>query len=81
MGYKETLIELHSQKLQYSKLPLAEQSDKEDAVMRVILEQMQERWPGPYTIEEYFDSKRMAFAIRLKFEDKNQELMWKIKHS
>lgn len=81
MGYEKALIELHSKKLQYSELPVTEQSDKEDVVMGAILAEMQKFWPGPYTVEEYYNTKRMAFALRLKFEDKNQELMWRIKHS
>lgn len=41
---------------------------------------MQEFFPGPYTIEEYYDANLGRFNYRLKFEDPKQELLWKIKY-
>lgn len=40
---------------------------------------MQLSFPGPYVIEEYFDTKSMSFNYRPKFEDTKQETLWRIK--
>lgn len=81
MDYKQLLSHLHSQKLQYSSLPLNERSDKEKEVMSTIQETMQANYPGPYVVEEYYNSRKMCFALRLKFDDPKQETMWMIKNS
>jgi len=41
---------------------------------------MQDFFPGPYTVEEYYNSELNKFDYRLKFEDPKQELLWKIKY-
>lgn len=79
--YKDLLISLHNSKLQYSKLPMTERDDKEKQVMATVQETMQERFPGPYVVEEYYDTKRMSFALRLKFNTPAEETMWMIKNS
>lgn len=81
MTYRQLLAHLHNNKLQYSNLPMTEQSDKEKEVMEVIQETMQANYPGPYVVEEYYDSKKMTFALRLKFESPQEETMWTIKNS
>lgn len=81
MNYKQLLAHLHNNKLQYSNLPMSEQSDKEKAVMDTIQEIMQSNFPGPYVVEEYYDSKNMKFALRLKFKSPQEETMWTIKNS
>jgi hypothetical protein len=42
---------------------------------------MQQRYPGPYIVEEYFDSKKIMFQYRLKFETPADETFWMIQQS
>ena len=81
MTAKELLLHLHNNKLQYSNLPLSEQEDKDKEVMKTIEDVMQANYPGSYIVEEYYDSKRMSFGLRLKFNSPQEETMWWIKNS
>ena len=42
---------------------------------------MQRRWPGAYVIEEYYDTTRGYFALRLKFQDPREETIWLLRWS
>ena len=42
---------------------------------------MQAHYPGPYTIECYFNSKIGGFGYRLKFEDPKEQTLWLLKYS
>lgn len=81
MTYRQLLVHLHSNKLQYSNLPVSEQEDKEKEAMKTIDEIMQANYPGPYVVEEYYDTKRMSFSLRLKFNSPAEETLWTIKNS
>ena len=39
------------------------------------------QYPGNYVIEEYYDTTAMKFDLRLKFQNAQEELLWKIKWS
>lgn len=41
---------------------------------------MQDFFPGPYSVEEYYDANLGRFNYRLKFEDPKQETMWRMKY-
>jgi hypothetical protein len=45
------------------------------------LQIVQKKYPGKYTLVEYFDNKLGRFNYRLNFFDAKDELMWKIKYS
>lgn len=83
MNFKELLSHLHSQKLQYRTYgkETLEKTDPDEEVMKTIQEVMQANYPGPYIVEEFYDAKRMCFALRLKFNSPQEEIMWTIKHS
>ena len=42
---------------------------------------MQRRWPGAYVIEEYYNTTRGCFALRLKFQDPHEETLFMLKWS
>jgi hypothetical protein len=42
---------------------------------------LQKHWPGAYVVEEYYDSTRGCFALRLKFQDPHEEVMWRLRWS
>lgn len=42
---------------------------------------MQIKYPGPYTVEQYYNSDKMKWDLRLRFEDPKQETMWLIRWS
>lgn len=81
MNYRQLLSHLHHNRMTYTNLPMSEQDDKEKEVMDTIQEIMQSNFPGPYVVEEYYDSKNMKFALRLKFKSPQEETMWTIKNS
>lgn len=82
MKPKELLLHLHSQKLQYRTYSgkTKEKADTDGEIMKTINEMMQANYPGSYIVEEYYDTKRMSFALRLKFEDPKQETFFKLKY-
>lgn len=83
MKPKELLLQLHSQKLQYRTYSreTKEKADPDGEIMKTINEIMQAHYPGSYIVEEYYDAKRMSFALRLKFEDPKQETFFTLKYS
>ena len=42
---------------------------------------MQIKYPGPYTVEPYYNAKKMKIDLRLKFEDPREETMWLLRQS
>ena len=37
---------------------------------------MQIKYPGPYTVEQYYNINKMKWDLRLRFEDPREETMW-----
>lgn len=48
--------------------------------MQQVTEVMQKHFPGPYVIEEHYNSTRGCFELRFVFKDPKQETMWKLKY-
>ena len=44
-------------------------------------EAFQEKFPGNYTIEEFYNAKLQRFDVRLKFFDPKDETLFLLKHS
>lgn len=42
---------------------------------------MQKRYPGNYVVESYYNSDKMKWDLKLKFDDPKQEIMWLLKWS
>lgn len=42
---------------------------------------MQIRYPGPYRVEPYYNSEKMKFDLRLRFDDPREETMWLLRWS
>ena len=43
-------------------------------------EQMQEKYPGNYVVEEYYNGENFAFDLRLKFDTPDDEIMFLLKY-
>lgn len=52
----------------------------DDARQQEVTKYMQERFPGNYTLEEYYDSNTMSFRYRLKFDSEQDEIVFKLRH-
>jgi hypothetical protein len=70
------LTELHKKYILWR----AAYPDERDHTQQVT-DMMQDRFPGPYVVEEFYNIARGCFDLRLKFEDPKQETMWRIKYS
>lgn len=42
---------------------------------------MKIKYPGNYTVEQYYNKEKMKWDLRLKFDDPKHETMWLIKWS
>lgn len=42
---------------------------------------MQIKYPGPYTVEQYYNSDKMKWDLRLRFDDPAEETLWLLKQS
>lgn len=42
---------------------------------------MQINYPGPYRVEQYYNSDKMKWDLRLRFEDPAEETFWLLKQS
>ena len=42
---------------------------------------MQLKYPGPYTVEQYYNADKMKWDLRLQFDDPRQKTMWLLKWS
>lgn len=60
-------------------IPSADSSQEEK--LKQFTETMQDNFPGPYVVEEYYNPFACRFDYRLKFDSEQQETMWKIKWS
>ena len=73
--WQETLDQLHTEFDLWTSAQGADLHNKMEQFTQI----MQERFPGPYVVEEFFNAPKGRFDYRLKFESEKQELMWKIK--
>lgn len=53
---------------------------RDDKRLEIVAGRMQQQWPGPYIVEEFYNARLQGFDARLKFEDPKQETMWKIRN-
>ena len=37
---------------------------------------MQTKYPGPYTVEQYYNADKMKWDLRLRFADPREETLW-----
>ena len=42
---------------------------------------MQIKYPGPYTVEQYYNSDKMKWDLRLRFDNPQEETMWLLRFS
>ena len=42
---------------------------------------MQIRYPGPYRIEQYYNSDKMKWDLRLRFENPYEQTIWLLKQA
>lgn len=42
---------------------------------------MKIRYPGPYTIEQFYNSDKMKWDLKLKFENPYEETIWLLKQT
>lgn len=60
-------------------------TDSDSRIMRITAEQatenMQEYFPGPYTVVETLNIETNEPMWKLHFEDKHEELLWHLKNS
>ena len=42
---------------------------------------MQIKYPGPYTVEQYYSTDKMKWDLRLRFADPREETLWLLRWS
>ena len=42
---------------------------------------MQEKYPGPYRVEQYYNTDKMKWDLRLRFDSPKAETFWLLKWS
>ena len=42
---------------------------------------MQERYPGPYRVEQFYNADKMKWNLQLRFDDAREETMWLLRWS
>lgn len=42
---------------------------------------MQIKYPGPYTVEQFYNADKMKWDLRLKFDDPKEETFWLLRWS
>ena len=40
---------------------------------------MQKKYPGKYTVEQFYNADKMKWDLRLRFDDPKEETMWLLK--
>ena len=78
MNWQRYLRELHLRYASWMAIPTGYRSG--DGIQDAT-ELMQDKYPGNYVVEQYWDTKKMVFDFRLKFDDPREETFWKIKNS
>ena len=77
MSWQSMLDYLHANKQLYTDIA---DRESDESVLHQINEMMQDKFPGSYIVEEYYDASRMRFAFKLKFDSPKQETMFKLKY-
>lgn len=62
---------------------IAERSQNvtEEDIVANAYKWMQTKYPGNYTVEQYYNADKMKWDLRLKFEDPSEETFWLLKWS
>ena len=76
MTWKETLNHMY---MQYGSWSAAYPEEEEKLAQ--LNEMFQKKFPGNYTIEEFYNAKLQRFDVRLKFFDPKDETMFLLKNS
>lgn len=42
---------------------------------------MQKKYPGPYTVEQFYNAEKMKWDLRLRFDSPEEETFWLLKYS
>ena len=75
MSWKETLKQMY---LHYGwSTAFPEEGEK----LAELNEAFQKKFPGNYTLEEFYNAKLQRFDVRLKFFDPKDETLFLLKHS
>lgn len=53
----------------------------EEYIVANAHEYMQIKYPGKYIVEKFYNSEKMTWDLRLKFEDPKEETMWLLRWS
>jgi hypothetical protein len=46
-----------------------------------ITEKLKAKWPGDYTVIEYYNARRGVMDHRVKFDDPRKEMLWVLKNA
>lgn len=80
--WQETLQKLSfDASFMFSSGNIKKKNREHDTPLEYVNSIMQARYPGAYTVEEYFDSSRLMFRYRLKFANKADETFWLLQNS
>lgn len=55
--------------------------DPTKTILDIALSIFQNKWPGNYHIEEFFNAKKGRWDLRLRFADPREETMWLLRWS
>lgn len=53
--------------------------DPKKTILDIATETFQNKWPGNYQIEEFYNPKKGRIDLRLKFADPKEELVWMLR--
>lgn len=65
----------------YSRGNIKKKGHAYDTPLDYVNSVMQEQYPGPYTVDEYFNSKNLMFQYRLVFSNPIEETFWMLQNS
>lgn len=81
-SWKQTLKQiLHETSFLCSTGNIAKKHAMYDTPQEYATATMQQKHPGPYVVEEYYNPVAMKFHYRLKFEKPSDETFWMLQNS
>lgn len=80
MKYQEYLNYYSLRMFDGTTLPMMK-LNPEKTILDCAQEELQQKWPGNYRIEEFYNPKKGRIDLRLQFNDPKEETMWLLRWS
>lgn len=82
LGWKQTLAHIYNEtSSMFVRGNIEKKFENYDTPQEYVNATMQQKHPGPYVVEEYYNPALMRFCYQLKFENPVDETFWMLQNT